>query len=192
MEKTRRGGVVTDLVSGTGALIVAVVIVLVIVSTLLGANLLNTTTHTNETFDENGYINPNETYYQLGVTHNASRYGFTIIEVLNDTGDRVITSGNYTWNTTGAVFNATDQSSESENFTVGVLFNYTFMFDELSREDQIAEGMSGNLTSGIANVSEKIPTILLIAAVILLFGVLIILVAQSRKMGIGAGGSSQL
>ena len=91
MEIKKRGGVVGDLISGTGGLIITTVVILVIVSTLLGANLLNDTTHTNSTFDENGYINPNETYYQLGVTHNSSRFGFVIIEALNDTDDILIT-----------------------------------------------------------------------------------------------------
>ena len=36
----KRGGVVGDLINGTGGLIIGVIIVLVIVSTLLGANLL--------------------------------------------------------------------------------------------------------------------------------------------------------
>jgi len=39
----KKGGVVGDLVSGTGGLIVSVIVVLVIVSTLLGANLLTGT-----------------------------------------------------------------------------------------------------------------------------------------------------
>ncbi len=95
----KRSGVVSDLVSGVGGLIISVIIILVIISTLLGASLL---------------------------------------------------SGTY--NTTS--------------------------FD-----------MADNFTAGIDNVSEKIPTILLIAAVVLLFGVLVLLVARSRQMGIGGGGS---
>ncbi len=97
----KRGGVVTDLVSGTGGLIVTVVIILVIVSTLLGASLL----------------------------------------------------------TTG------------------------------SEEENASNRMKNNFTAGLDEISAKIPTILLIAAVVLLFGVLVILVAQSRRMGIGSGGS---
>jgi hypothetical protein len=50
--------------------------------------------------------------------------------------------------------------------------------------------MAGNFTEGIDNVSSKIPTILLIAAVVLLFGVIVLLVRQAGAMGIGAGGAS--
>lgn len=97
----KKGGIITDLVSGTGGLIISVIVILVIVSTLLGANLL---------------------------------------------------------------------AAGDENTT--------------------AYDMSKNFTEGIQNVSEKIPTILLIAAVVLLFGVIVLLVRQSQAMGIGTGASS--
>ena len=54
----------------------------------------------------------------------------------------------------------------------------------------VTERMAANFTSGIDNVSSKIPTILLIAAVVLLFGVIVLLVKQAGAMGIGAGGAS--
>ena len=52
-----------------------------------------------------------------------------------------------------------------------------------------AYAMQGNFTAGIDKVSEKIPTILLIVAVVFLFGALVLLISQSRKMGIGGGSS---
>ena len=101
---SKKGGVVGDLISGVGGLIISVIIVLVIVSTLLGASLL----------------------------------------------------------TTGSVY------------------------------DEAANSMAGNFTSGIDNVSTKIPTILLIGAVVLLFGVIVLLVRQSQAMGIGGAGGGTL
>lgn len=59
-----------------------------------------------------------------------------------------------------------------------------------STYDNAATNMSSNFTSGIDNVSGKIPTILLIGAVVLLFGVIVLLVRQAGAMGIGAGGAS--
>ena len=102
MRKFKKGGVVGDLISGTGGLIITTVVILVVVSTLLGANLL----------------------------------------------------------TDGSTY------------------------------DSAAGNMSANFTAGINNVSSKIPTILLIAAVVLLFGVIVLLVRQAGAMGIGAGGAS--
>ena len=52
-----------------------------------------------------------------------------------------------------------------------------------------ADNLSSNFTTGINNVALKIPTILLIVAVVFLFGALVILVAYSKKMSTGGGGS---
>ena len=102
--KFKKSGIINDLVTGVGGLIILVIITLVIISTLLGADLL---------------------------------------------------SG----------------QGDNPNFS------------------NVTIALASNFTAGIDNVSEKIPTILLIAAVVLLFGVLILLVARSRQMGVGGGGS---
>ena len=101
MKFSKRGGIVGDLINGTGGLIISVVLILVVLSTLLGANLL--------------------------------------------------TSG--------------------------------------SAEDNATDRLVANFTSGIDNVSAKIPTILLVAAVVILFGVLVILVARAKAMTAGQGGT---
>jgi len=97
--KNKKGGVVSNTVMGVGGLIIGVIIILVITTTLYGANLLD---------------------------------------------------GNAVANTT--------------------------VYD-----------MQANFTKGIDNISEKIPTILLIVAVVFLFGALILLVRNARGMGIGGG-----
>lgn len=56
-------------------------------------------------------------------------------------------------------------------------------------ENSTAYDLSSNFTTGIDNVSGKIPTILLIVAVVFLFGALILLVRNANAMGIGGGGS---
>lgn len=104
MINKKKGGVVGDLINGTGGLIIGVIVILVIVSTLLGANLLTT-------------------------------------------------------------------GSEYKN---------------------VSDRMAANFTSGIDSVSGKIPTILLIGAVVLLFGVIVLLVRQSQAMGIGGSSGASL
>jgi len=47
-----------------------------------------------------------------------------------------------------------------------------------------------NYTAGIDNVSSKLPTVLLVAAVVLILGVLAILWATYSKMNMGGGGAS--
>ena len=58
-----------------------------------------------------------------------------------------------------------------------------------SGSNNTAQSMQGNFTKGIANISGKIPTILLIVAVVFLFGALILLIRNSNLMGISGGGS---
>lgn len=69
---------------------------------------------------------------------------------------------------------------------VSTLINANLLTGE---EQGAATNLSSNLTAGISEVALKIPTIMLIAAVVLLFGVLVFLVARSKQMGIGGGGS---
>lgn len=47
--------------------------------------------------------------------------------------------------------------------------------------------LSGNFTEGIDNVSARIPTVLLVAAIVLILGVLVLLVATWQRMRIGGG-----
>ena len=49
--------------------------------------------------------------------------------------------------------------------------------------------MIANYTSGINNVSTKLPTILLVAAVVLLFGAIVFLVQKARQTTQSTGGS---
>jgi len=50
-----------------------------------------------------------------------------------------------------------------------------------------AGNLSANFTAGVDNVSSKIPTILLIAAIVLLLGVLVLLVGAWQRMRVGGG-----
>ena len=101
MKFSKRGGIVGELIDGTGGLIISVILILVVVSTLLGANLLTAN----------------------------------------------------------------------------------------SQEKNATDRMMGNFTSGIDNVSGKLPTILLIAAVVILFGALVMLVQRAKSMNAGGTGT---
>lgn len=71
---------------------------------------------------------------------------------------------------------------------VTTLLGANLLTDE-SEADNVTTRMQNNFTEGIDNISGKLPTILLIAAVVLLFGVLVILVKQSGSMTGSSGGS---
>ncbi len=176
--KFKKSGVVSDLVSGIGGLIVLVIITLVIVSTILGASLFDrsTTTVLNEL---DAWIN--ETDYTLD-EFSSIRDTYTLTAITNATSATAIVLANASLDsTTGVITNATALVFGN------VSINYTYV--EQNRHEVAPGVLAGNLTEGIDNVSEKIPTILLIAAVVLLFGVLILLIARSKQMGIGGGGS---
>ena len=56
-----------------------------------------------------------------------------------------------------------------------------------SAEDNATGDMIGNFTSGVNNVSEKLPTVLLVAAIVLILGVLALLVGVWQRMNMGGG-----
>ena len=56
-----------------------------------------------------------------------------------------------------------------------------------SAEDNATDRLSANFTAGVDNVSSKIPTVLLVAAIVLILGVLVLLVATWQRMRIGGG-----
>jgi len=56
-----------------------------------------------------------------------------------------------------------------------------------SSEKNATDNLAANFTAGVDNVSSKIPTILLIAAIVLLLGVLVLLVGAWQRMKIGGG-----
>jgi multisubunit Na+/H+ antiporter MnhC subunit len=56
-----------------------------------------------------------------------------------------------------------------------------------SQEANATTRLSGNFTEGVDNVSSKIPTVLLVAAIVLILGVLVLLVGAWQRMRIGGG-----
>ena len=56
-----------------------------------------------------------------------------------------------------------------------------------SAEDNSTESLIANFTAGVDKVSSKIPTVLLVAAIVLILGVLVLLVATWQRMNIGGG-----
>ena len=63
--------------------------------------------------------------------------------------------------------------------------------DLLSGDEQGAvTNMSSNFTEGIDEVSSKLPTVLLVAAIVLILGVLAVLVGVWQRMRLGGGGGS--
>lgn len=172
---------VSKLVVGIGALVITSILVFVIVGTVHDSHLLRETAITSSG-QEIG-VDLSGTPHTLATFDGYNR-SISITSYINGTagGYELITAANFTYNTaTGTVTNAT--AVEWEDVDINVTYISPTSFEET--EDKLI----GNLTAGVDNVSAKIPTILLIAAVVLLFGVLLFLIAQSQRMGINNGGS---
>lgn len=54
-----------------------------------------------------------------------------------------------------------------------------------SAEANATDRLSANFTAGIDNVSAKIPTVLLVAAIVLIMGLLVLLVGAWKKVNMG-------
>jgi hypothetical protein len=67
--------------------------------------------------------------------------------------------------------------------------NNASLLTTASDEQYAVANMTGNFTEGLDNVSAKFPTILLIVAVVFLFGALVLLVRNAKAMGVGSSGS---
>lgn len=177
--KGQTGGLIIGLIFGIASLVIGVVIAFVIVSTLTGADLLTSTRTTNSVVNESGaYINATG-YTLAGASGNYVPGSFSITTVHNNTDALVITSGNYTVSSAGVVTNA--------SATTWADVNITYTNTVQSTEEVSADKLDTNFTEGVDNISGKIPTVLLIAAIVLILAVLAILVGVWQRMRMGEG-----
>ena len=183
-KKGQTGGLIIGLVLGVASLIIGIIIAFIIVSTLTGADLFKETRGAITVVNEHGWLLVNTTNttgytltnYDAGTTNN-----FVITALTNTTHDFLVggSTGNYTL-VSGVIKNAT------ANFAVAnISIGYTF--DKDSAEEYSTDKISANFTAGVDNVSGKIPTVLLIAAIVLILSVLAILVGVWQRMNIGSG-----
>ena len=176
-KKAQSGGLIAGLVFGIASLVIGVIIAFVIVSTLTGAGLLEGERVTSNVINETGYVN--STGYTLShyTDSNVVLDSFAIVS-FSDNTSLIIEATNYTF-TNGVITNAT-----LNVYDVG---NVTYSYTTLTDKEISTNGLSGNFSEGVNNVSEKIPTVLTVAAVVLILSVLVLLVAAWQRMRIGGG-----
>ena len=179
-KKGQTGGLITGLVFGIASLVIGVIIAFVIISTLTGANMLEGSRTSATTTNETGaYIN--STGYTLDEYDSDTTKGVSITGAWNYSEDigTVIPAANYSISTAGVLTNATTIEYSDVNVS------YTITTE--SNEEAATDNLDANFTEGIDNVSDKIPTVLLIAAIVLILGVLAILVGVWQRMRMGGG-----
>ena len=179
-KKGQTGGLITGLIFGVASLVIGVIIAFVIVSTLTDASLLESGRTSATTTNETGaYINA--TGYTLTNYDSDTTKAISVTNAWNYTSNdgTLIVAANYTLSSAGVLTNASTFTWASVNLTYSVTTE--------SDEERSTDDLSANFTEGVDNVSDKIPTVLLVAAIVLILGVLAILVGVWQRMRMGGG-----
>ncbi len=188
-KKGQTGGLITSLVFGVASLVIGVIIAYVIVSTLTNSNLIpsdvsqsNTVTNESTAVSGSGIYEigaKSATFFKSWANATLIMNGSTISgtnETLLEGRDYQIFANNGSWG------NITTNED-------GYRVTYDWLYVD-DRAKQSAGNLSSNFTAGINNISLKIPTVLLVAAIVLILGVLAILVGVWQRMRMG--GSAEL
>jgi len=188
LKSNKKGGIVAGTIFGIGFLIIATITILVIVQTLNDANLFTTDAGTSTIVNRTTGVAVNEEPVNFGAWNETSPT-CTIVNVINSTDGGEITAGNYSQVGCTIAFASTDADDVAlwNNTVWNVSTTNVYRVD--STEQSAVDNMTSNFTTGLGNVSSKIPTILTIVAVVFLLGALVLLVKQSRQMDLGGGGS---
>ena len=180
-KKAQTRGLITGLVFGITSLVIGVIIAYVIISTLTSANLLAGSRTPVSVLNESGKLNDTGHTLTDYSTTNAVLTSFAISYILNVTDGVAIDAANYSLSG-GVLTNTTIQNWDDVNIS----YSYSIYSDE----EVSSDALKANLTTGIDNVSSKVPTILLVAAIVLILGVLALLVGMWQRMRMGGGGTS--
>lgn len=192
LNKKGQSGIVTGLVVGVTGLIVAVIFAFVIVQSLSDADFFTdiSVTVTNESADTAtitvAWLNATNYSFAQSTANNDSNTNFDLTAVWTaaDTGypyNQSLTSGYWTEYSDGTV--------RAANATTFANVSLTYSYSGKGDEELTQDRLTANYTEGVDNVSEQIPTILLIAAIVLILGILAVLMAVWRKMSAAGGGT---
>jgi len=174
-------GLVYGLVIGIAALVLTTMIAFVIVSNVAVVDDDLSADITAHTTDTSAYLNGTSwTVAQAGV----DGFVMTSISAFYNASGTQILSGNYTFSTAGVVSNITAENSGQGFDDCNISYYYTW-----NPTETVADNMIANFSTGVENVSNKIPTILLIAAVVLILSILAMLWQQYQRMNVGSGSS---
>ena len=190
--KNKTGGIVSGTIMGVGILVVATILILVVTSTVKNANLIGDDLLTTVTVSTNETLTISGAGISSPVVATSSPYfkSWNATRVMNCTVPGCATGSNETLKEgTDYIINANGSLSNRTKVITPLKVTYTWVNQETYSKN-IVNNLSSNFTSGIDNVSSKIPTILLIVAVVFLFGALVLLVRYASGMTGGLGGGA--
>jgi len=170
--KDKRGQLITGLVSGIVGLIILVIISFLIVDTMNTSitYLPSSVSVTNESLT---------TVYETG-EYLATAYESptcTVTQCVNGSNGYLIPSANWTATNCLVAYTGTGEDEIGVNNTDWKC-DYSATYSSFMTVT--TDSFISNYTKGVDNVSSKIPTVLLVAAVVLLFGAIVLLVSRSR------------
>jgi len=182
-----KSGLITGIAAGLGVLVITIIMIFVFIENAEPVDdgfaiAVQGTSVGNETV-----VNVDETGYTLVESAKTGFVG-SVTEVWGNysTTPYLIPDTNYTL-TGGTLTNASLIPDVIGYADASVSYSFTY-----TPSEGAADRMITNFTSGIDEVSTKVPTILKIAAVVLLFGVLMLLWDVYQRMNLGGGTGSAL
>lgn len=187
--KGQTGGLLSGIVAGVAGLVIVLIIAFVMISALTGSETLypstsNTTTNESQNTTvsivyANGSTIANQ-YRVLAETGTPGRNAraFVITDLWSIENTAYQTQANATWR---ARFSIDNDGRLNNNSQVNATEFSNISITYTNLVDGTMEGgvnrLAGNFTDGTDNVSRQIPTLLLIAVIVVLIGILGILVA---------------
>jgi hypothetical protein len=182
-------GLIKGLVVGIAALIISVLIAFVIVSNVVQVEdgISSSTVTVNNESVTFGATNVAKELSAKGTAYSCT----ALSSVTNGTNvGKPVLNANFTFTSGCTIINATaifpispDNTYWNASYTQFVSYTYKYKISGYA-----SDNLQGNFSSGINNVSKQIPNILLIAAVVLIMGVLSFLWFQYKRMGVEESG----
>jgi len=183
------GGVVTALVMGIAGLIISIVIAFIFISTMTTADLIgNDNVYTSTVLNESVTFVATNTAQTLDAAAYADREAGASITcnsltyIANETTTGASLGLTNITKTGCSVINATALTDFIGNGTVYVSYTYT---TTVAKTKNTVNNMSTNFSAGVDNISAKVPTVLLVGAIVLILAILALLVGVWQKMRMG-------
>ena len=192
-------GIVGGLIFGIASLVIGVIIAFVIVGTLDGSGIIPQSSYNevNESDLTGALVSANTSGYTV-VPDPARRNSDSFVlsacwsEYYQSNGTATTTASYGGYNVSLTSANCTLSSAGNLSSGTPLTYNFpnvsaSYTFEGDNSQILSAGNLSSNFSEGVDEVADKIPTILLIAAVILILGVLAVLIAVWQRMRMGGG-----
>lgn len=179
----KKGGMVVPIILGIAFLITTSIIAFVVVSNVAVVENDMASYSTQYVVNESGRAN--NTAYTVTKAGIPTFTNAVLLKVYNNTASAVpliMNLANFSMTSAGVIRN-TSATGGVQCHDCLLTYSYQIKETTISSDD-----LRYNFTEGVGKVANKVPTILLIIAVVIILGVLTLLWQQYQKMNVGGGG----